>query len=198
MTKPADTTYPVHDLIRNRWSPRAFSSRRVDPEVLARLLEAARWAASCFNEQPWRFVVATTDQPDLHARLAQCLVEANRVWAEKAPVLMLSVACLQFARNAKTNRHAGHDVGLAMGNLSAQATAEGLYLHQMAGFDVERARRELKIPNACEPMAMAAIGYLGDAADLPEGPREKEALPRNRKPLKELVFQGEWDRPWPF
>ncbi|MEH2333620.1 nitroreductase family protein [Nostoc sp.] len=137
----AETQYTVHDLIRGRWSPRAFSNRTVERDKLLSLLEAARWAASSYNEQPWSLIVATQDQPSEYARLLSCLLEFNQSWAQSAPVLMLSVAKLHFDRNGKENRHAFHDVGAAASNLATQAIALDLFVHQMAGFDAQKARR---------------------------------------------------------
>ena len=134
MEKPADNQYPIHELIKQRWSPLAFNIRPVEPEKIASLLEAARWAASCFNEQPWFFIVATQDNAQEYEKLFSCLVEANQTWAKDAPLLMLSVAKLSFTRNNKPNRHALHDLGFAVGNLTLQAQALGLFVHQMGGF----------------------------------------------------------------
>src|SRR5207237_4302235 len=140
MTKTARNDYPIHDLLRRRWSPRAFADRLVDPDKLRSLLEAARWAPSSFNEQPWAFVVATRDRQEEFARVLGCLVEFNQTWAKSAAALMLTFARLTFDRNGQPNRHAYHEVGLAMANLTVQATAEGLAVHQMAGIVVEKAR----------------------------------------------------------
>lgn len=193
MDKTAVTEFPIHELIARRWSPRAFSERPVEEQKLASLLEAARWAPSCYNEQPWRFFVATRDEPERHARLASCLVPGNRVWAEKAWVLALSVARLAFERTGKPNRHALHDVGLAVGGLLVQAEALGLATHQMAGFDGAKARELLWIPDGYEPVAMIAIGYRGEPELLPEELREREIAPRVRKSLEEIVFGERWD-----
>ncbi len=192
MDKTANTRYPIHDLLARRWSPRAFSSRKVEADALCRLLEAARWAPSCFNEQPWSFFVASKDQPQQFQQLLDCLVEGNRAWAKNAPVLMLSVAKLQFERNGKPNRHAYHDVGLAMGNLLAEATDLGLAVHQMAGFDVEKARAAFAIPEGQDPVAMIAVGYQGDTDSLPEDLRGREKAERQRKNLEQFVFTGRW------
>lgn len=190
MHKPAPAEHPLERLIAERWSPRAFSERPISPEHLASLLEAARWAPSCFNEQPWRFVVAERTDGVAFERLASCLAATNRVWAEKAPLLVLSIARTSFTRNDKPNRHAWHDVGLAVGNVLVQATALGLVAHQMAGFDPERARAELSIPAGFEPVAMIALGHPGDPTRLPDELRERELAPRTRKPLAELAFGG--------
>src|SRR5438270_3416151 len=146
MHKAAVTDHPVHELIRNRWSPRAFSDKPVEPAVLASLFEAARWAASSYNEQPWTYFVATREQPADFERLLSCLIEANQAWAKAAPVLALGVVRLTFARNGKENAVAVHDLGLASGNLSTEATARGLSVHQMAGILPDKAREVYQIP----------------------------------------------------
>lgn len=198
MEKPAENQYPIHELIRRRWSPRAFSAQMVEPEKMRSLLEAARWAASCFNEQPWSFIVATKEKSDAFERLLGCLVKANVLWAQHAPVLMLSVARLNFERNGKPNRHAFHDVGLALGNLTVQATALGLSLHQMAGFDVAKAREQFNIPEGHEAVAAIALGYPGDEESLPDDLRERELGPRSRRTLESFVFSSEWGQTSPL
>jgi len=198
MGKTTDTQYPIHDLLLQRWSPRAFDERLIEPEKLRSLLEAARWAPSSNNEQPWRLVVATKDNQTAYDRLLACLVEGNRKWAYRAPVLILSVASLNFEDGAKPNRHAFHDTGMAVENLVLQATALGLVAHQMAGFDVEKARVDLAIPSGFEPIAMIAVGYPGDPAVLPDYLRERELKPRDRRPIKDFVFSGQWGKALPL
>jgi nitroreductase len=183
---------PIHPLIADRRSALAFASTSVEPETLASLMEAARWAPSCMNEQPWSFIVATKENKSDFDRLLGCLVEFNVQWAQNAPVLLLSVAKSTFESTGELNRHALHDVGQAIANLTFQATVLGLMVHQMAGFDVEKARREFSIPQDYEPVAAAAIGYPGYSAELPEKLRKKDASPRTRKPLTDFVFQGGW------
>jgi nitroreductase len=194
MKKTATTSYPIHDLLAERWSPRAFSDRPLEREKLGSLLEAARWAPSCFNEQPWTLLVATRDDRAGFNRLASCLMEANS-WAKDAPVLILSVAKLTFERNGKPNRHAFHDVGLAMGNLTVQAQSVGLSVHQMAGFDAERAREVLRIPKGFDPVAMIVVGYRAEQDALPEALREREVASRDRKELDSIVFAAAWNEP---
>jgi len=195
MEKPAETQYPIHDLLKRRWSPRAFGERAVEADKLRSLFEAARWAPSSNNEQPWRFIVATRDHETEWNQLLACLVEGNRKWAFRAPVLILSVASLNFEDDSKPNRHALHDTGLASENLVLQATALGLAAHQMAGFDVEKARIDLKIPAGYEPVAMIAVGYPGDPASLPDRLRERELQPRSRRPISEWTYSGQWGVP---
>lgn len=198
MEKPADTQYPIHDLLKRRWSPRAYDERPVEPEKLRSLFEAARWAPSSNNEQPWRFIVATKDQPVEYDRLLACLLEGNRKWAYRAPMLILSVASMNFDDDAKPNRHAYHDTGLAAENLVLQAAAAGLMAHQMAGFNVEKARADLNIPQGFEPVAMIAVGYPGDPNVLPDYLKQRELAPRQRNPISAFVFSGDWGKPSPF
>lgn len=192
MEKPAATQYPIHDLLKRRWSPRAFSDRPVEPEALRSLLEAARWAPSSNNAQPWGFIVTTRDNEAEHGQLVGCLMEGNIPWAQRAPVLMVSVARLSFEDEGKPNRHAFHDVGQAAANLSVQATALGLFVHQMAGFYPDKVRELYGIPKEFEPVAAIAVGYPGDPQSLPEKFRSREVAPRERKPLAEFVFAGQW------
>lgn len=192
MDKSAPVDTRVHELIRRRWSPRAFADRPLDAATLRSLLQAAQWAPSSYNEQPWAFVVATRDDAEGYERLLGCLVPFNQKWAKSAPVLALSVAKAAFERNGKPNRHAFHDVGLAVAQLTLQATAEGLAVHQMAGFDADEARRVLEIPDGWDPVAAIAVGYPAEADSLPEDLREKESAERRRKPLSRFVFSGTW------
>ncbi len=192
MEKPAPTNYPVHELIAQRWSPRAFSDRPVETRTILAVLEAARWAASSFNEQPWRFIVATREDEEGYDRMLECLVEFNQSWARTAPVLLISVASLHFERNGKENRCAVHDLGLATANLMLEATARGLFVHAMAGVDLDKVRETYDIPEGFVPVAAIALGYAGDPSVLPEELREGESAPRIRKPLKDLIFGGVW------
>ncbi|MBO3458842.1 nitroreductase family protein [Aetokthonos hydrillicola Thurmond2011] len=198
VNKSADTQYPVHDLISKRWSPLAFSERLVEQEKLLSVLEAARWAASSYNEQPWSYIVATRDNQAEFDLLLSCLAEGNQPWAKNAPVLMLSVAKLNFERNGVENRHALHDVGAASAQLAIQATSLGLFIHQMAGFNVPRAKEVYNIPQVYEPVAAIALGYLGNPETLTEKYLERERSPRNRKSLESFVFSGKWNQTSPL
>jgi nitroreductase len=195
--KLAETQYPVHDFIRSRWSPRAFSDRAVEPEKLLSLLEAARWAPSSYNHQPWSFIVATKDDATEYNRLLSTLVEFNQGWAKNAPVLILTVAKIR-TDDGKTNRHAFHDVGLALENLILQATSLGLFAHQIGGFNPETAREIYQIPEGYEPATVVTVGYPGDPQNLPDGLRDRELAPRTRKPLTEFVFTEKWGHTSPF
>jgi nitroreductase len=197
LKRPAETSTAIHDLIAHRWSPRAFESKPVEPEKLRSLLEAARWAPSSYNAQPWYFIVGTKDNPENYKRVLESLIEFNQGWAKNAPVLALSVAKLKFD-DGKPNRHAFHDVGQAAANLSLQAEALGLSVHQMAGIDPEKARKLFDIPADYEAVAGIAIGYAGEPASLPDGLRERELAPRQRKPLDSFVFTGSWGKSLPL
>jgi nitroreductase len=192
MQKSAATQYPVHELIRERWSPRAFSEKGVSPEILQSLFEAARWAPSSNNEQPWAFLVGTQGDGDTFTKILGTLVEFNQTWAKHAPVLAIAVSELAFAKNAQPNRNAFYDTGAAVSQLTTEATSRGLFVHQMAGFDHQKAAASFAIPNGWEPIAALAIGYAGDPQTLPDVLRERELAPRTRKPLHEFVMSGRW------
>ena len=194
MEKPAPTAHPIEPLLQRRWSPRAFASRSVEGEVLLKLFEAARWAPSSYNEQPWRYIVTTQENPE-RLKEAQSVLSPGNAWAATAPVLICTVAQLAFARNSKPNRHAFHDVGAASENLLLQATALGLFGHQMAGFDVEKARVVFQIPDGYDPVAMMALGYPAAMESLTEEQRANEARPRTRRPIEEFIFDGRFGTP---
>jgi nitroreductase len=196
--KPALTRFPIHDLLQRRWSPRAFANRLVEPAKLGSLLEAARWAASSYNDQPWAFIVATRDQPAEYERLHGCLVEFNQSWANTAPVLILAVARTNLGHDGQPNRHAFHDVGQALANLAIQAVAEGLAIHQMAGILPDKAKETFAIPDGWEALTGVAVGYPGDWETLADTLRERELAARQRKPLAEFVFTGHWGQSAPF
>lgn len=192
MHKHAVTDHPILDLFARRWSPRAFATDSVPDGDLKVVLEAARWAPSAFNEQPWRLMIARREEGADFDRLLGCLTPGNQVWAGRAPVLGLGFARKTYTYNGKTNRHAWHDLGLASAQLIAQAMALDLYVHLMAGIDGRRIREVFRVPADFEPVTGIAIGYLGDADELPEDLRERELEPRNRRPFDDWVFSGIW------
>ncbi|WP_428263590.1 nitroreductase family protein [Haliangium sp.] len=192
MDKPAPTDHPVLDVVTHRYSPISFTGQEVSGEQVQLLLEAARWAASCFNEQPWRFIVATRSQREAFDALLSCLVEGNQAWAKSASVLMLTVARTSFERNGKANAHAWHDVGQAAAHLALQAAAMGLQVHQMAGFSADAARARFAIPDGFEPVAAIAVGVPGPVEALPETMHQRARAPRVRKPLAEVAFGAVW------
>lgn len=195
MSKKATTDHPIHELISRRWSPYGFSSRPVPVADLRSLFEAARWAASSYNEQPWRFIVAIRDDPTQFERLLSCLVEANQEWAKAVPVLALAVVSLRFSRNNKPNTVAMHDLGLAAASLTLEATARGLHVHQMAGIQPDRARELYHIPDGFQPLTALAIGYAADPATLPDELKQRDTEPRTRRPLNETVYSTNWGIP---
>jgi nitroreductase len=186
----------VEDLIRQRWSPRTYADKEVPAAELKRLFEAARWAASSSNEQPWRFLVGRRGD-ESYQKIFNALVEFNQTWARSAPVLVLAVAKMTFTQKGTPNRYGLHDTGAAMANLALQATADGLHTHSMAGFDNEQMRASFAIPSDYEMGAVTAIGYFGDPENLPEHLRKMEVSPRQRKPLEEFVFSA-WEKPAQF
>lgn len=195
MEKPAVTNYPIHDLLTRRWSPRAFLDRSVENHKLRQALEAARWAASCFNEQPWHYILARKENPEAFQRMLACLTPKNQMWAGAASVLLLSVARMTFTRNAAPNIHAFHDVGLATAQFVLQATSDGLSAHQMAGFDRARARETYRIPDGFDPVAAIALGYRGEPDALPDALKERELAPRVRRVQEEFVYGDVWGTP---
>jgi nitroreductase len=192
MTKLAQPDHPILDVIAERWSPYGYGDRPVDKADLASLFEAARWAASSYNEQPWRYIVATRDDPGEFSRLLSCLVEPNQAWARSAPVLALGIASLAFSRNDKPNGAAVHDLGQASAMLSIEATARGLSVHQMKGILPDRARELYGVPEGYEVVTALAIGYAAHPDSQPEDFREADTTPRKRRPLAEFVFAGGW------
>ncbi len=166
----------------------AFSDRPIEEDKLKRLFEAARWAPSCYNDQPWMFFIGKKGT-EAYERLANCLMEANG-WAKSAPLLMLAVARMTFQHNGQPNRFGMYDTGAAVASLLVQAEEEGLVVHQMGGYDAGKAREALGLPAEQEPCAMIAIGYYGDHERLPEKSRQREEAPRKRKPQSEFVFDG--------
>ena len=190
--KEAQTTYPIHELLRTRWSPRAFADRPVEAEKLQSVLEAARWAPSSSNLQPWSFLIARKEQDaSSFERMVNCLAEGNLSWAPQAPVLGIAVAN-PFRKPEMRNRHAWHDVGMALQSLAIQATALDLFLHMMGGFSADKARELFAIPAEFEAVTMFALGYLGDPATLPDRHREGELTARTRRPLTDFVFGDQW------
>ncbi|MCU0429743.1 MAG: nitroreductase family protein [Cytophagaceae bacterium] len=172
--------------ILERKSIRAFADTPIPEERLQRILEAARWAPSSMNEQPWRYVIANKGEP-LFDLIASGLMEANRVWAAKAPVLIVSLAALHFSRNNQPNRHALYDTGAANALLSLQAAEEGIQVHQMGGIDAAKIKSDLGLAETLEVVVVMALGYPGDATALPSVLQERENAPRTRKMLQDLL-----------
>lgn len=194
--KQAATDHPIHELLARRWSPVGFDPERPVPAAeLAALFEAARWAASSYNEQPWRYLVATREQPDAFARIRDCLVPGNRAWAAEAPVLALGLLKRRLDRDGAPNPAAAHDLGAASASLTLEATRRGLHVHQMIGFDAEAARAAHAIPEGFEALTALAIGYRLSVDRLDDQRAARDHRPRQRRPLDELVFAGRFDEP---
>ncbi|WP_007023613.1 nitroreductase family protein [Saccharomonospora iraqiensis] len=192
--KDADTSVPVHELIARRWSPRAFDAEAtVDPSRVRALLEAARWAPSCGNSQPARYLVGMRGD-DTFRGILGALTERNQSWAHRASVLM--VACARMRNEKGDVPYPEYGVGLSTENLALQAVADGLAVHQMAGFDRDTVRREFALPDGFEPLAAIAVGVATDA-DVLADDRDisRETAPRERLPLAEFAFTDTWDTP---
>lgn len=191
--RTAPAAHPIAPVLAARWSPRSFEERAVPDSALSQVLEAARWASSCLNEQPWNYVVARKDrEAEAYAKLFDCLSPNNKGWAGRAPVLMLGIARTHFSGNGNPNRHAAYDLGQATANLAAQAAELGLQVHQMAGFDAAKAREVLAIPEGFDPLVMISLGHPGPADVLPEALAARETAPRARKPIADFVHLGTW------
>jgi nitroreductase len=191
--RPAPVGAPVHDLIKHRWSPRAFDSKPLGPHDLKCLFEAARWASSSYNAQPWYFIIATKDDPENFQKVLSTFVEFNQGWAKNAAAVALSVAGHKMPHDGSQNRHAFHDGGQAATTLALEAASHGIQVHQMAGIIPDKAREVFGIPADFEAVAGFAIGYPGDPQSLPEGRlRDQETGARSRKPLSDFVFTGKW------
>ena len=182
----------VLEIILKRWSPRSFADKPVPSADLTKIFTAAAWAASSYNEQPWRFLVGKKGD-ETYAKILDSLVEFNQAWAKTAPVLILSVGKKTFSNNGHTNAYGLHDTGAASANMSLQATALGLHTHGMGGVNKDKARELFGIPEDFEVGAAWALGYVGDPEELPETYREMEKAARTRKPLAEFVF-AEWEK----
>ena len=187
---------PLSHVITERRSPRALAGPVPERAVVAALLEAARWAPSAFNEQPWRFIVATADDPAEFARLLGCLYDGNQIWCKNAPILMIGVAKNFFDYKHSPNNLCALDLGLAVENLLLEATNQGLYAHPMSGFSPDAVRKAYGVPEEYEPKVAIAIGRLGDPSILPDELRAGETAPRTRKPISEIAFAGRWENPW--
>jgi nitroreductase len=179
------------DLTRRK-SILSFSEKPVEPEILELLFEAARWAPSSMNLQPWRFIYATRDDIVAYSRLFDMLYEGNKLWAGSAPVLILSIAETIMGYKDRPNRFAFYDLGMAIGNMLIQATSMGLYVHQMGGFHVDQVKIALNIPEKYEPAAILAVGFKGDIDNLSPELKLRELKKRERRETSEFVFQGIW------
>jgi nitroreductase len=186
--KARQPIFPINPLLLNRWSPRSMTGEEMDDDTIMSLFEAARWAPSSYNNQPWRFIYAKRNTPNWN-RLFDLVAEPNKVWAKNAAVIVVVVSNKHFDINGKYSITHQYDAGAAWENLALEASTRGLVAHGMQGFDYERARADLGIPDSFDVMAMIAIGKRGPKENLPKNLQEKEA-PNGRKPLREIVMEG--------
>lgn len=195
--KPAKTSVPINEILRNRWSPRAFDpTKRVSREDIMALCEAARWAPSSSNSQPWRYIVWDRFHNESAWKKGfECLDNFNNKWVQSAPVLILSLA-KKHAKDGRFNRHHQHDTGAASISICLQAASMGLQAHQMAGFSKTKLMESFSIPDEFEPMSMIAVGYQSESLDtIPESYHEDELMPRGRNPISLHFFDGQWEKP---
>jgi len=190
ITKTAKTDYPVNELIAKRWSARAFSTRPVEKSKLLSILEAARWAPSSRNEQPWRYIVFTKENPEKLKKAQSVLKDINE-YAKRAPILICAIARKTYSDNKNYNRLHFHDLGAANENMFLEAFNQGLIMHEMGGFDVQKAKEVFNIPEEFEIGVMIAIGYQDTYDVLPESLVKKASMPRHRKSLSEIAFLEE-------
>ncbi|MBH04125.1 MAG: nitroreductase [Xanthomonadales bacterium] len=192
MNNIAPTHFPIDDRLATRWSPYVFSEQPVPRDTLRSVFEAARWSASSFNEQPWRFLVSRKNRDDTHDRIVNCLAEGNQVWAKHAPVLLIGIYRHRFAESGKENKAAPHDLGLAAGQMVFEASRHDLFVHMMIGLDPAAARRTFGIPNDAEAYTAMAIGYRDAADNADASLREREAKPCQRLPQCDFVFSNQF------
>lgn len=190
-----DTSAPLHELLSQRRSPRAFSERSIEPSTIMSLFEAARWSPSSANEQPWNFIAATKSDTRVYTTVAESLMEGNRRWALQAPLLVVGIAQSTYLKSGKPYGHAWYDLGQSVAHMTIQATAMGLSVHQMGGFDANQLRSRLSIPAGYDVVVVLAIGYAEHPATLPDDLRSREEAPRMRKPLEAFVFTDAWGEP---
>lgn len=197
MHKPAITQVAIDQTLANRWSGRAYDAvRSISQQQVLALLEAARWAPSCYGDQPWRFIVWNkSEDADGWQQAFDCIVPGNQGWVKDAPVLVLVCADTLFGHNQQPNRFAQYDTGAAAENLCLQATAMGMMAHQMGGYNADLAREKFNIPEQYTLMAMISVGYPADLATLSGDALTRETAARSRKPLSELFFSGRWGKP---
>lgn len=189
ISKEAKTDFEIHEILKKRWSPRAFSDKPVEKEKLQRIFEAARWSPSASNEQPWYFIVGRKGDTTFD-RIFETLVEFNRLWVKTAPVVAISVGRIQLLKSGKTNPWYRYDVGQSLAHLTFQATHEGLWVHQMGGFDEKMAAGLFSIPEGFEAVTAFAIGYMGDYSILHPNHQKLELAERERKPVSDFLFSN--------
>ncbi|MDF1548121.1 MAG: nitroreductase family protein [Bacteroidales bacterium] len=192
MKKDADNKNPINELQKKRWSPRSFADTEIPKGKIYSMFEAASWAASSRNEQPWRFIYGLKGEGENYKKIIDTLVSWNQKWAKTAPMLVVGVAKLNSDYHNKPNEYAHYDLGQAVAAMSLQAISDGIYVHQMGGFEKDKVRNSFKMSDNYEPMVAIAVGYLGQPEDLPDDMRELEEKPRTRYELNRLIFNGDF------
>jgi nitroreductase len=187
MSKEAKTNYDIHDLLQKRYSPRAFSIENVEEIYIHKMLEAARWAPSASNEQPWRFIAGIKGKSDTYDKIYDSLVEFNQIWCERVPVLIILCA-YKFLKSGDENKYRKYDLGQAAAYITFQASSDGLFVHQMAGFDKAMITKSFSLPDEIEPLSSIAVGHLGNYLDLPERMQRSELAERERKSIEEIII----------
>ena len=188
MEKKANTKYTISDILAKRWSPRSFADKMIETEKIQKLFEAARWSASSYNEQPWRFILGIKGKGETYDKIVESMVQFNKDWSILAPVLIVANAKHEYTHNNQSNDAAEYDTGQAVAHLSIQASADGLHLHQMGGFDKQKIKDLFNIPDGYTPQAIIAVGYIGDPKNLPEELAKAEYVERTRKDFDDIVF----------
>jgi nitroreductase len=194
MQKPANNDFPIAEIFRQRWSPRAFSNKAVEKEKLQCILEAARWAPSSMNEQPWRFIVGQKGD-ETWDKIFSSLVEWNQQWAGKASVLILNLGKKTFTYKSRPNATFQYDTGQAVAMMISEAVNQGLITHQMGGFSASKASELFDIPSDYQPISVTAVGYYGHADQLPEDMRKSEFSKRERMTSGDFIFSGQFGQP---
>lgn len=184
----------ISEKIRNRYSPRAYTAQRVSEESILKLLEAARWAASSGNSQPWRFIYAWPEQTEKWGKLFECLTESNKQWVSKAPFLMMTIVQTYNPIKDRNNAHPEYGLGLAMGNFTAQAAELGLHLRNLGGFSADKARENFNIPDNFQPATMVTVGFAAEQSDLEENFVVPVGDKRQRRSLDQIIFDGDWSK----
>jgi len=195
MNKLAKTKYGIHFLLESRWSPRAFREDAVEKDKLQRIVEAAQWSPSSINEQPWRFILGEKGN-ETYDKIFEGLAESNKRWAKNAPVLMVSLSKKYFSHKQAENFHFMYDTGQSVAHMTFQAMHEGLYVHQMGGFNFEVIKNNFNVPEEYYIVSVIAVGYLGRPEILDDDLKEREMADRVRKDLSEIIFAGNFGKSW--
>jgi len=183
----------LHEIIKNRRSPVVFSDKRIEEKKIKLLFEAARWAPSSMNEQPWRFIYSSQENKESFKKIFDCLVHGNKPWNQNIPLLILVATKMNFDYKNRINEHAKYDVASAVANLTFQANFMDLWVHQMGGFDVEKAKSEFNIPEGFEPVVILSVGYFGILDNVDEKLKKRDQAERKRIALNEIVFKNTWN-----